>query len=172
MKKLKIITILALSLGITSCSTMNKSFNNRSNLNKWNYEVENMGVGNDGTYLIKVRDYFNSTDESVYMEKLKRNAVHSVVYQSIPTGNGCIKHPALITNDSKIEGRESFLEDFFVPKGKSISFVGSVSNSSKEIIRLKKSNNYKISIVLSVNKDDLCKYLINNNVIKPLDNIF
>lgn len=172
MKKLKIIIILVLALGITSCSTMNKTVTNRPDFNKWNYEVENMGVGNDGTYLIKVSDYFNSTDESVYMEKLKRDAVHSVVYQGVPAGNGCIRQPALMTNDSKIEGCETFLEEFFVPKGKSISFVGSVSNGSKEIIRLKKTNNYKISIVLSVNKDDLRKYLINNNVIKPLDNIF
>ena len=96
-------------LMLTSCST---SKNMTSIVRQ--YEVETLGVGTDGTYLIKVTDYFRTTDERVYLDGLKKDAVHCVIYSGIPAGNGSKKQPALMTNDTRIEGNEELLDNFFV----------------------------------------------------------
>jgi len=135
------------------------------------YNVETMGVGTDGTYLIRVTDYFRSNDESVYLDGLKKDAVHCVIYQGIPAGNGSMKQPALMNTDTRVEGNEQALNEFFEQK-LYLNFINSVVNSSKKITKMKDSKDYKISVVISVEKEELRKYLIDNNIIKPLDFLF
>lgn len=135
------------------------------------YNVETMGIGNDGTYLVKVTDYFRTSDETVYLDGLKKDAVHCVIYSGIPAGNGSINQPPLLNNDTRIEGSEQALNDFFEQK-QYLQFINSVVNSSKTITKLKDSKEYRISAIISVNKDQLRKYLIDNDIVKPLDYIF
>lgn len=135
------------------------------------YNVETMGVGVDGTYLIRVTDYFRTTDERVYLDGLKKDAVHSVIYRGIPAGNGSIKQPALLNKDTRLDGSDEALNNFFEQKLYN-DFINSIVNSSKNIVKIKGSKDYKISVTLSVNKDELRKYLIDNNIIKPLNYLF
>ena len=116
-------------------------------------------------------DYFRTTDERVYLDGLKKDAVHCVIYRGIPAGNGSINQPALLNKDTRIEGNEEALNNFFEQKLYN-NFINSVVNSSKNIVKLQGSKDYKISVTLSVNKDELRKYLIDNNIIKPLDYLF
>lgn len=135
------------------------------------YDVETVGIGKDGTYLIRVTDNFSTTDEEVYIDGLKKDAVHCVIFKGIPAGKGSLKQPALRTEDTKIEGTEEALIDFF-KQGQYLQFVGSIVNSSKSITRVKSTKDFKISLTVSVNKDELRKYLTENNMIKSLDFIF
>jgi hypothetical protein len=114
-----------------------------------------------------VTDYFRTTDERVYLDGLKKDAVHCVIYSGIPAGNGSINQPALLNKDTRIEGNEEALNNFFEQKMYN-NFINSVVNSSKNIVKLQGSKDYKISVTLSVNKDELRKYLIDNNIIKSL----
>lgn len=166
MRKVITYSLLIIALFLTSCSSSKKMTSTVKQ-----YNVETMGVGTDGTYLIKVTDYFRSADESVYLDGLKKDAVHCVIYQGIPAGNGSIKQPALMNADTRVEGNEQALNDFFEQK-LYLNYINSVVNSSKKITKMKDSKDYKISVVISVNKDDLRKYLIDNNIIKPLDFLF
>ena len=166
MRKLLFCFMTFIVLMLTSCST---SKNMTSIVRQ--YEVETLGVGTDGTYLIKVTDYFRTTDERVYLDGLKKDAVHCVIYSGIPAGNGSMKQPALMTNDTRIEGNEELLDNFFEQK-LYLNFINSVVNSSKTITKIQGSKDYKISAGISVNKDDLRKYLIDNNIIKPLNFLF
>ena len=166
MRKLLFCFMTFIVLMLTSCST---SKNMTSIVRQ--YEVETLGVGTDGTYLIKVTDYFRTTDERVYLDGLKKDAVHCVIYSGIPAGNGSMKQPALMTNDTRIEGNEELLDNFFEQK-LYLNFIKSVVNSSKTITKIQGSKDYKISAGISVNKDDLRKYLIDNNIIKPLNFLF
>lgn len=166
MKKVLFYFGLLMLLMFTSCSSSKKL---ASDIKL--YSVETMGVGIDGTYLIKVTDYFKTTDESVYLDGLKKDAVHCVIYNGIPAGNGSIKQPALLNNDTRIEGNEQAFDDFFNQK-KYNNFINTVVNSSKEITKIKNSKEYKISATISVNKDDLRNYLIDNKMIKSLNSIF
>lgn len=76
-----------------------------------------------------------------------------------------------MNKDTKIEGNEQALNQFFEQK-QYLQFINSVVNSSKTITKLQGSKDYKISVVISVNKDQLRKYLIDNDIIKSLDYIF
>ena len=166
MKRLITYSLLIVTLLLTSCSSSKKVSTTVKQ-----YNVETMGVGNDGTYIIRVTDYFRSTDESVYLDGLKRDAVHSVIYQGIPAGNGSIRQPALMNADTRVDGNDQALNEFFEQK-LYLNYINSVVNSSKKITKIKDSKDYKISVVISVDKERLRKYLIDNNIIKPLDFLF
>ena len=166
MRKLLFCFIILIPLTLTSCFSSKKMASELRH-----YEVETLGVGTDGTYLIKVTDYFRTTDERIYLDGLKKDAVHCVIYSGIPSGNGSMKQPALMTNDTRIDGNEEALNYFFEQK-LYLNYINSVINSSKTITKMQGSKYYKISIGISVNKDDLRKYLVDNNVIKPLNYLF
>ena len=166
MRKLVLYFIVFISLTLTSCSSSKKLSSNVKD-----YNVQTMGVGIYGTYLINVTDYFKTTDERVYLDGLKKDAVHCVIYSGIPAGNGSIKQPALLNNDTRIEGNEEALNQFFEQK-LYLNFINSIVNSSKTIVRVKDSKDYKISVTMSVNKDELRNYLIDNNIIKSLNYLF
>lgn len=166
MKKFVIYMSLVVVIFLSSCSS-SKTLSTAVR----QYNVETMGIGNDGTYLVKVTDYFRTSDETVYLDGLKKDAVHCVIYSGIPAGNGSINQPPLLNNDTRIEGSEQALNDFFEQK-QYLQFINSVVNSSKTITKLKDSKEYRISAIISVNKDQLRKYLIDNDIVKPLDYIF
>lgn len=166
MKKFALYLVLVVVILLSSCSSSKKM-----STTVRQYNVETMGIGNDGTYLIKVTDYFRTADETVYLDGLKKDAVHCVIYSGIPAGNGSINQPALMNSDTKIEGNEQALNEFFEQK-QYLQFINSVVNSSKSITKLQGSKDYKISVVISVNKDQLRRYLIDNDIIKSLDYIF
>lgn len=166
MKKILFCCTMLIFMILTSCSSSKKMA-----VSVRQYEVETLGVGVDGTYLIKVTDYFKTTDEKLYLDGLKKDAVHCVIYNGVPAGNGSMKQPALMTNDTCIEGNEKALNDFFEQK-LYLDFINSVVNSSKTITKIKGSKDYKISVGISVNKDELRKYLIDNDIIKPLNYLF
>lgn len=166
MKKLLLYLSMVLMVFLASCSSSKKMSSTVKE-----YNVETMGIGVDGTYLIRVTDYFRTTDERVYLDGLKKDAVHSVIYSGIPAGNGSISQPALLNKDTRVEGNDEALNNFFEQKLYN-NFINSVVNSSKNIVKIQGSKDYKISVTLSVNKDQLRKYLIDNNIIKPLDYLF
>lgn len=168
MRKIYLLLTIVVAFIMCSCSSSQKL---SKNVAPKEYQVETMGVGVEGTYLIKVTDYFKTSDEKVYIDGLKKDAVHCVIYKGIPAGNGSMKQPALMNADTKIEGNEQALNDFFEQK-QYLQFIGSVVNSSKSVTRLQGSNEYKISLTMSVNKDDLRKYLTDNGIIKSLNFIF
>lgn len=76
-----------------------------------------------------------------------------------------------MTNDTRIEGNEEALNNFFEQK-LYLDFINAVVNSSKTITKISGSKDYKIGVGISVSKDELRKYLIDNNIIKPLNHIF
>ncbi len=166
MKRFLLYLSLAVSMLLASCSTSKKMTSTVKC-----YDVETMGVGVDGTYLIKVTDHFKTTDERIYLDGLKSDAVHCVIYSGIPAGNGSINQPALLNSDTRLDGSEEALNDFFEQKIYN-NFINSVVNSSKTIVKIKGSKDYKISVTLSVKKDELRNYLIDNNIIKPLNYLF
>ena len=45
----------------------------------WRYEVQCVGVGNEGTKLIKVFSYSKKAD--VAIERAKKNAIHAMIFQ-------------------------------------------------------------------------------------------
>lgn len=161
------ITIFAFSLNTNAQKRKNKK---TKDTHEWRYELDCMGTGKQGTYLIKVWSY--SKKPRLAIEKAKRNAVHGVIFKGFAAGKqGCKSQKPLARNSNLENEKKSFFTVFFKDGGKYMKFV-TASNDGAVAAgdRLKVSKKmYKIGIVISVNKDELRKELENAGIIKSLD---
>ena len=136
------------------------------------YEIECVGNGAMGTYLVKVWSY--SKKPTVATEQSKKNAVHGVIFKGFAGGGqGCVAQKALASDPAIEEQKQAFFEDFFRDGGKYMKYV-TVSNDGAvgEGDRLKIGKEYKIGVVVSVQKDALRKDLEAAGVIKGLSSGF
>jgi hypothetical protein len=133
----------------------------------YNYEVECLGTGVDGTQLIKVWGYGKKPNDAV--EQAKKNAVHAVMFKGILAGKpGCMMRP-LITDPGAEQQHQDYFDAFFKAKGKYLSFV-TISNdgSIDPKDRLKVGGQYKVGAVVSVSHSALRKELEAAGIIKAL----
>ena len=155
-KDFVIMGLISLALTTSSCASQQQVFG---------YEMTCLGVGSEGSNLLKVYSYGKTYDKSV--EQAKHDAVHGILFKGIVGSNGCANQPAMVKPQEQVDN-QAFFDEFF-KKGEYLRFVnisndGSVSGAD----RLKVGNMYKIGVTVSVQKDALRKYLEQAGVIKPL----
>lgn len=148
--------LIALALTISSCASQQQVFG---------YEMTCLGVGSEGSNLLKVYSYGKTYDKAV--EQAKHDGVHGILFKGIVGSNGCANQPAMVKPQEQV-ANQAFFDEFF-KKGEYLRFVnisndGSVSGAD----RLKVGSMYKIGVTVSVQKDALRKYLEQAGVIKPL----
>ncbi|MCR4665235.1 MAG: hypothetical protein K5660_07715 [Paludibacteraceae bacterium] len=131
------------------------------------YELECAGNGTQGTYLIKVWSY--SKNKNVATEQCKKNAVHGVIFKGFTGGEGCVGQRALVSRaGAEVEYKEYF-DLFFSDKGEYYKYV-SVTSSASEIIKVGKE--YKVGMIVSIQKDELRKALEQAGVVRGLNSGF
>src|SRR6218665_3221980 len=139
----------------------------------WRYEVQCVGVGNEGTKLIKVFSYSKKPD--VAIEQAKKNAVHAMIFKGFNgnSGSGCPTQKPLASNPSIEEEKKEFFDAFFADGGKYMKFV-SVSGDGQVAAedRMKVGKEYKVGVVVSVMYDLLRKDLEDAGIIKGLSSGF
>ncbi len=148
--------LIALALTTSSCASQQQVFG---------YEMTCLGVGSEGSNLLKVYSYGKTYDKAV--EQAKHDAVHGILFKGIVGSNGCANQPAIVKPQEQV-ANQAFFDEFF-KKGEYLRFVnisndGSVSGAD----RLKVGSMYKIGVTVSVQKDALRKYLEQAGMIKPL----
>jgi hypothetical protein len=135
---------------------------------EWRYELECVGVGSQGTYLVKVWSYSKSA--KIAIEQAKKNAVHGIVFKGFAgTGQKCPGQQALAPQVGVEDQFESFFDSFFANGGdymKYVSVSGDGVPGPDDVEKVGKE--YKIGIVVSVMKDALRKDLEAAGVIKGL----
>lgn len=153
-KSFIIIGFIALALTTFSCSTPT-----------YGYEMTCLGVGSEGSNLLKVYSYGKNYDKAV--KQAKHDAVHGILFKGIVGSNGCANQPAMVKPQEQV-ANQAFFDEFF-KKGEYIRFVN-ISNDGSigATDRLKVGSMYKIGVTVSVQKDALRKYLKQAGVIKPL----
>ena len=108
MKKQIILSFLVLMTSITLFAQKQKKADTATK--EWRYDIECAGIGNDGTFLIKVWSY--SKKPSIAINQAKKNAVHGIIFKGFAGGGqGCVAQKPLATNPN-IEFEKS---DFFEP---------------------------------------------------------
>ncbi|MFZ4797703.1 MAG: hypothetical protein ACOYMA_09430 [Bacteroidia bacterium] len=165
MKKILLVLLVAGAIIYTSC----KSKKNTAAF--YDYEVECMGGGTDGTQFIKVWGYGSNPD--IAIEQAKKNAVHALIFKGITTGKpGCMQKP-LATQVGAEQQYKEYFDSFFSKEGKYLNFV-SISNdgSINPNDRLKVGNKYKIGVAVSVKHASLRKELEAAGIVNRLDNGF
>lgn len=139
---------------------------------EWRYEIECVGTGTDGNYLIKVWSY--SKKPSVAITQAKKNAVHGVIFKGFGGGGrGCVAQKPLASNPNIEMEKKDFFEPFFEEGGKYMKFVSESNDGNVGAEdRLKVGKEYKIGVVVSVNKDLLRKDLEAAGIIRGLSSGF
>lgn len=170
MKSLKIwIVLLIGALALSACGSAKKIAD--TDTRQWRYEIEPVATGAQGTYQIKVWSY--SKDPNVAIEQAKKNAVHGVIFKGIAGTQRLQSQKALVTDPNMEEKRKDFFEPFFADGGAYMKFVNlSGNNAIAAGDRVKIGKEYKIGVVISVNKDALRKELESAGIIAKLGDIF
>lgn len=133
----------------------------------WNYEIEPVGVGSQGTYLIKVWSY--SRNPVLAIEQAKKNAVHGIIFKGFGGVQGIPGQHSLTTDPNLEVDQAEFFRNFFGSRGKYMKYVN-VSNDGAVAAedRLKVGREYKIGVVVSVNVAGLRKDLEEAGIIRSL----
>lgn len=139
----------------------------------WRYEVQCVGVGNEGTKLIKVFSYSKKPD--VAIDQAKKNAVHAMIFQGFNgnSGSGCPTQKPLVSNPNLEQEKSEFFDAFFADGGKYMKFV-SVSGDGQVAAedRMKVGKEYKVGVVVSVMYDLLRADLEAAGIVKGLSSGF
>ena len=162
---------IAVALMMAACGTAKKAAN--VDTQQWRYELDAVGVGVQGTYQVKVWSY--SKDPNVATEQAKKNAVHGVIFKGFASTRGVPSQKPLVSDSRIATERKDFFDAFFADGGGYMRFVN-LSNSHDVAIaagdRIKIGKEYKVGIIVSVNKDALRKELENAGIINKLGDIF
>jgi hypothetical protein len=134
---------------------------------KFNYEIQCLGVGQDGTKLVKIWGYGKKADDAVF--EAKKNAVAAVIFRGVPGGGGAAPTPSILPIDG-YEKNMDFFDDFFKAGGMYLSFVNSTTDGMPGgADRIKMDKGYKVALSASVNYDQLRKYLEEKGIAKKMD---
>ena len=139
--------------------------------NNWRYEIEAVGVGSQGSYLIKVWSY--SKKPVVAIEQAKKNAVHGIIFKGY-VGAGRVSGQKPLSSNPNIEVEHAdFFKEFFADGGKYMKYVNITNDGSVAAEdRLKIGKEYKIGVIVSVNVAELRKDLENAGIIRGLNSGF
>ncbi len=131
----------------------------------FNYEVQFIRTGLQGTELFKVFAY--GRNEKQCVENAKLDAIKALLFKGVP-GSGSQR--PMFTELSEMKEYNDYFRSFFKNDGPYLNYV-SISNdgSINENDRFKVGNKLKIGVIVSVNKANLRTELENAGVIKKLN---
>jgi hypothetical protein len=136
----------------------------------YNYEVETVGVGTEGTKSLKVWAYGKNVDEAIALAK--KCAVAACIYRGLPAAENVLATPALCPNpDPKWD---DYFGEFFDDGGEYLNYVNLTSDgvpSGQDRLKLKKGG-YKCGIYVQVLFDRLRKDLEKKGVIASMNSYF
>lgn len=174
MKKITLIKGIAVVLFSLSCICLNAQTKKDKPVPEsdyFNYSIESMGVGQDGTKVFTI--WVDAKNIEKGIELAKRNAVAACLFKGIEASGRTEKTPAIISEGLTDENRE-FFDDFLMLKdkkgngGKYLRFV----SKSGQVKSEKGKKLYTVSVKVQVAYDDLKTYMINQGKTKSLDFLF
>jgi hypothetical protein len=169
MKKFVIVLVLLITATNTFAQAKKKA---EKATREWRYEIECAAVGSEGTYLIKVWSY--SKNPKVAVAQAKKNAVHGIIFKGFGgNGKGCTPQRPLANNPNIEMEKQDFFDEFFADGGKYMKFVYESSDGNIDAAdRLKVGKEYKIGMIVSVQKDLLRQDLEAAGIIRGLSSGF
>lgn len=169
MRVLKFLLPLLFSMLFVGFASADKKKKANKDTDKWRYDIECAGTGQDGTFLVKVWSY--SKKASVAAEQSRKNAVHGVIFKGIAGKSGCPSQRPLTKNVNLINEQSDYFEKFFSDNGGDyMKYVLNAGNVQQESVKIGKE--YKVGVVISVAKDQLRKDLEKAGIIKGLSSGF
>lgn len=130
------------------------------------YEIEGAGTGAQGTYLVRVSVL--TKDKKISNAEIGKCAVHGVLFRGF-VDQKTKRHQKPLAGNASVESENvDFFKNFF-DGGSANDYVGVVSESKSTV---KAGKQYRISAIVTVNKEQLRKDLENAGVLRGLNSIF
>lgn len=175
-KTCKFLMAAAAVLSLFACSDLyaQKKNSKLENLgkpfrDKYNYEVETVGVGSDGTKSLKIWTYGKKVDQAVMTAK--KCAVAACIYRGLPASTYALATPALL--QQPWEEWDEYFEKFFADGGEYLNYVNLTTDGVPAgQDRLKMKNGYKVGVYVQVLYDRLRKDLESKGIVKSMDSWF
>lgn len=133
------------------------------------YQISGTGeTAAQGTYMVKVSVLVKKAKD-VSDDVISRCAVHGVLFKGFSNQNTRQTQKPLAGSPSAEASHADYFESFFRPGGAAASYADVIGTSRTTT---KSGKLYKVTTVVSVNKDQLRKDLEDAGVIKGLNSIF
>ncbi len=132
-----------------------------------NYEIEGAGVGAQGTYLVNVTVI--SKNPKVEDELIDRCAVHGVLFRGFSQEKTHRSQKPLAGSALIEQQYPDFFKEFFKKGGTAKNYV-TAGTSARKVV--KSGKQYRVSKVVTVNKEQLLKDLQNAGIVKSLNSGF
>ena len=168
MKKLNLLLaiIFMISIADSSIAQVRREFK-KLWASDMSYEVAVVGIGADGTKLLKVWGYDKKKD----LAKIdaKKNAVAACLFKGAHGSRE--KNVKPILPDSRTaDAHEAYFEKFFETGGQYLQYVGITNDATgSDIVKMKKG--YKVGVVVSVNYDALRMEMERQGIVKKLSTV-
>jgi len=138
---------------------------------QYNYEIEPVGVGTDGTKVFKVWGVGKNVNEAIM--KAKADAVAACIFKGLTGGAGSAPTPPIITEPNAENKYADYFETFFAVGGKYLQYIAVTTDgdpSGQDRLKLKKG--YKVAIYVQVMYDALRRQLEADKIARRLDQGF
>ncbi|MEW5845736.1 MAG: hypothetical protein AB1777_05650 [Bacteroidota bacterium] len=138
---------------------------------QYNYEIEPVGVGQDGTKVFKVWGY--GKDVGAAVMNAKEAAVAACIFKGLPGGAGSAPTPPICSQPNAEQIHADYFEKFFEVGGKYLQYIAVTNDadpSGEDRIKMKKG--YKVAIYVQVMYDALRKQLEADGIARRLDSGF
>lgn len=132
------------------------------------YEIEYARAVGDGAVQVKVWSF--SRRQSVAEEQCKKNAVHGIIFKGAMGGDSnATVAPLARTPEIGIQ-KEPFFKEFFADHGPYMRYVSNAVEGTRE--KRKVGKQFKIGVVVTVNRSMLRKHLEQHGVITGMASMF
>lgn len=135
-----------------------------------NYEIQMLGVGQDGTKVFKIWAYGKNMETALVNGK--KLAVRACLFQGLPGSGQVIATPAICMPQTETEQSE-FFDRFFETGGGYLNYVNLTTDGVPSgTDRLKVKKGYKVGLKVQVLYDNLRKYMEQKGMARRLDALF
>lgn len=138
---------------------------------QYNYEIEPVGVGQDGTKVFKVWGYGKEVGDAII--NAKEAAIAACLFKGLPGGAGSAPTPAIITEPNAEVTYADYFGKFFEIGGKYLQYIAVTTDgepSGQDRLKIKKG--YKVAIYVQVMYDALRRQMENDKIARRLDSGF
>ena len=161
MKKSVLSILLGSALLLAGCGAPKQL--SKTDTGRFQYELEGVSNGSQGTYLVKVWTY--SSSKTANIETCKKNAVHGIIFKGYAAGNNIRPQGPLVKDPGAESVYADYFNNFFKDGGEYNRYV-TVTSGTQETVKVGKR--YKVGLVVSVSKDQLRKTLEAAGIVKSL----
>lgn len=125
----------------------------------YRYDIEYCRTAGDGIVQLKVWSYAKRSEEA--LSQCRRNAVHGVIFRGYTGDTSAVQYP--IVTDPTVETTwADYFDAFFSDNGPYLRSVISANDGAAEVQKV--GNEYKVGVVVTVNKAMLRKHLEDSDI--------